>query len=150
MREVQRVAKLTTYRDLDVWQLAVELTVCVYEITQGFPADERFGLTSQMRRAAVSVPSNIAEGYARDHSPDYARFVSISRGSLSELETQLVIAGRLGYVTREDAKHAWELAQRVGMMLNRLRGSLQRHRKPPGKGEKTRPEPGPRTPEPTP
>jgi four helix bundle protein len=91
------------YTDLRVWQLGVDLAVAVYEATRTFPADERFGLTSQLRRAGVSVPSNIAEGNARNSTADYLRFLRLSRGSLAEIKTQLIIAMRLGYLSDETA-----------------------------------------------
>ena len=83
---------------LDVWQDAMQLVELVYAATASFPADERFGLTAQVRRAAVSVPSNIAEGAARRSNPEYQRFLSIARGSLSEMSTQSQIATRLSYM----------------------------------------------------
>ena len=86
------------YRDLRVWQLAMELAVSIYTGTERFPPDERFGLTNQLRRAAVSVPSNIAEGNARNSTADYLRFLRFSRGSLAEIHTQLVLARRLDYL----------------------------------------------------
>jgi len=85
------------HTQLDVWQEAMELVEMVYAFSSRFPAAERFGLTAQIRRAAISIPSNIAEGAARRSSPEYQRFLSIARGSLSELDTQLQIAVRLGY-----------------------------------------------------
>ena len=122
---------LTTYRDLTVWQKATDLVVCAYRLTSGFSEDERFGLTSQARRAAVSIPANIAEGYGRTHRGDYLRHLSVARGSLAELETHLVIAGRLGLVQREDTLETWGLAQEVGKMLNKLIESLKEKSQPP-------------------
>lgn len=98
-----------------------------YTLTKRFPEDERFGLTSQMRRAAVSIPSNIAEGYGRNSRNDYRRFVAIANGSLRELETQLIIAGRQGYIRREDAEAAWQQVQSIGKMLRALMASLGRN-----------------------
>ena len=89
------------HKDLDVWKKSMDLVVKVYQITQMFPDTERYGLTSQMRRAAVSIPSNIAEGAARKGDKELVQFLSISIGSLSELETQYLIAIRLGFVTNE-------------------------------------------------
>ena len=87
---------------LDAWKEAMELVKAVYRVTQNFPKEEMFSLTSQMRRAAISVPSNLAEGAARTSQYEFAQFLSISRGSLSELETQLLIAKDLGYLKHED------------------------------------------------
>ena len=89
---------ITTYKDLIVWQKAIDLTVAVYELTEKFPKEEIYGLTSQMQRAAVSIPANIAEGYGRVHRGDYLQHLSISRGSLAELETHIALAARLGFV----------------------------------------------------
>jgi four helix bundle protein len=86
------------HRDLLAWQRAIDLVKVVYQLTSVFPDSERFGLAAQMRRAAVSVPSNIAEGAARNTTKEYLHFLGIARGSLSELDTQTVIAGELGYV----------------------------------------------------
>lgn len=94
-RAVQR------YQDLAVWQEARLLVREIYVLTRLFPSDERFGLTSQIRRSAISVPSNIAEGYGRGSKNDYSRFLRIARGSLFEIETQLVLGHDLGYITDE-------------------------------------------------
>ncbi len=90
--------EIKTFRDLIAWQRAMELTKLVYRATARMPAGERFGLTSQMRRSAVSIPSNIAEGYARESLDDYLRHLRIARGSHAELQTQLVLAEDLGFV----------------------------------------------------
>ncbi len=89
---------IKSYEDLTAWQMATAACVEIYRASSGFPSDERFGLTSQLRRAAVSVPSNIAEGFGRGSRQDYARFLRVARGSLYEAETQLQIAVRLGYL----------------------------------------------------
>ena len=89
---------INDYRDLDVWKQAMELCETVYGIVRKFPADERYALGDQLRRAVVSIPSNIAEGNGRDSRSEYARFLSIARGSLFEVQTQLDLASRLGYV----------------------------------------------------
>ena len=115
---------IQTYRDLEVWQRAMELTVQIYKITECFPDDERYGLTSQIQRSAVSIPSNIAEGHGRVYRKDYVRHLSIARGSLAEVETQLAIAVRLEFVNRNQALPLWAMAQDVGKMLNRLIQSL--------------------------
>ena len=87
-----------SYKDLIVWQKAMDLVVEVYRLTAKFPADERFGLTIQIRRAAVSVPSNIAEGQGRGPGQDFVRFLNMARGSLQEIDTQLILAVRLGFL----------------------------------------------------
>jgi len=89
---------LSTHKDLDVWKLGIDLVEKIYQITTEFPASEKYGLSSQIRRSAVSIPSNIAEGAARNSNKDYIRFLYISLGSLSELETQLIIAERINYL----------------------------------------------------
>jgi four helix bundle protein len=89
---------IRTFKDLIAWQKAMALARQVYRATTSMPESERFGLTSQMRRASVSVPSNIAEGYARQSRTDYLRFLRMARGSLAELETQLILAEDLGYI----------------------------------------------------
>ena len=116
---------LQNYRELNVWQRAMDLVEAVYQIAGRFPAIERFGLTSQIQRAAVSVPANIAEGYGRAHRGDYLRFLSIARGSLCEVETYLILAQRLKYVPAEDLRPLWIIAQEVGRMLFKLRKSLE-------------------------
>ena len=109
---------------LEVWQEAMELVETVYVTTADFPADERFGLTAQIRRAAVSVPSNIAEGAARRSTLEYQRFLSISRGSLSEMSTQLQIATRLGYMKSTPDIDA--LVDRVFVRLTALMNALKK------------------------
>jgi four helix bundle protein len=117
---------LTNYRDLEVWQAAIDLVETIYKLTKEFPRDERFGFTSQIQRAAVSIPSNIAEGYGRSHRGDYLRHLSVAKGSLAELETQLVVAVRLSFISREQAESAWKLSQRIGGMLFKLISSLKK------------------------
>jgi len=86
------------YRDLKVWQLGVEISLAVYDATEQFPKGEVYGLVSQLRRASVSIPSNIAEGNSRGQTKDFIRFLSIARGSVAEVETQLIIAEKRGYI----------------------------------------------------
>ena len=93
---------MQNHRDLRVWRDGIDLVKQVYEITRQFPEEERFGLIAQMRRAAVSIPSNIAEGAARNSRADFARLVAIARGSVAELETQSIIAVQLGYIREDD------------------------------------------------
>lgn len=113
-----------SFRDLDVWHLGLELAETVYRCTARFPKAELFCLTSQMRRAAVSIPSNIAEGRARNSSREFLHFLSISRGSLAELETQLELAIRLDY-TDSDLQAARTQSDVLGKMLNRLQSSIR-------------------------
>jgi four helix bundle protein len=114
-----------SFRDLAVWQRAVELTLATYELTAAFPDAERFGLTNQLRRAAVSVASNIAEGYGRSTRGEYIQFLGHARGSISEVETQLVIAQALGFGPKEKLQKAEELCSEVGRMLRAMMKSLQ-------------------------
>jgi len=113
------------YRDLKVWQKSMELTLTVYRETQCFPKDEMYGLVSQMRRAAVSIASNIAEGKGRSSDRDFAVFLCHARGSLHELETQAVIAERLGYFHKDAALEIGLLNAEIGKMLNGLIGSIR-------------------------
>ncbi|MCG8584655.1 MAG: four helix bundle protein [Pirellulales bacterium] len=91
---------IESYRELKVWQRGMDIVVSVYQLTKGFPSDERFGLTSQMRRCAASIPANIAEGNVRNTTKDYLRFISIAVGSVAELMTFLLVAQRLGFGDR--------------------------------------------------
>jgi len=114
------------YRDLLVWQKGIVLVKRVYEITGGFPDGERFGLVSQMRRAAVSIPSNIAEGQARRTTGEFVQFLSHAEGSAAELDTQITIATDLGYCTRSDTIDIFALIAELRKMLNALRRRLAR------------------------
>jgi four helix bundle protein len=114
-----------SYRDLLVWQKAMELVIESYRLCRQFPKSELFGLVVQTQRAAVSVPANIAEGHGREHLGDYLRHLSIANGSLMELETHLLIACRLGYLTEAEAKQAFALTSEVGKMLTGLTRSLK-------------------------
>ena len=115
-----------SYRDLNVWQLGIELVQDIYMITQAFPKSEVYGIVSQMRRAAVSVPSNIAEGQQRDSTKDYLRHISISLGSLAELRTLLEISQRLQYTTKQNGTALDRKAEQLGKMLRALQKSLKR------------------------
>ena len=106
-----------SYKDLLVWQRAIEMTLAIYRLTESFPKDERFGLTSQLRRAGVSVASNIAEGYGRLSTGEYKQFLGMSRGSNLEVQTQLVIARELGFGNAEQLEKADGLSQEVARML---------------------------------
>jgi len=114
------MATNSTFQDLRIWQEAMDLTVEVYRITGGFPRHETYGLSSQMRRAAVSVPSNIAEGKGHRSDPEFMRFLLHARGSLLELQTQLLIARRLQYLSDEKADELCRSGDGIGRGLNAL------------------------------
>lgn len=116
--------KASGYRDLIVWQKGMTLVKRVYQITTTFPVDERFGLVTQMRRAAVSVPSNIAEGQARHTTGEFIQFVSHAEGSVAELDTQLILAIELGYCTESEVGDVFQLIVELQKMLNALRRQL--------------------------
>src|SRR6266487_4144641 len=116
--------KVTSYRDLTVWQRAMDLVDLTYEITKAFPKDERFGLTAQLQRCAVSIPSNIAEGHGRHHLGEYLHHLSIANGSLMELETQLMIASRREYLPADQGRTLLESSAEVGRMLAGLSRAL--------------------------
>jgi len=105
------------YRDLIVWQKAMELTVCIYSLTQSFPKQEIYGLSSQMRRASVSIASNIAEGRGRLNPAEFRQVLAMAQGSIYELETQLLIANSLGFARAEAIKEAESIANEVSKML---------------------------------
>ncbi|WP_228768155.1 four helix bundle protein [Limnohabitans sp. DM1] len=117
---------MRNYRDLLAWQVSFELARLVYELTESFPKHEVFGLTAQMRRAAVSIPSNLAEGAGRGGKKDFAHFVTMARASLNELETQLLLAQALGYGELTDAMQ--QHIERLFALLNGLRNSLNAQR----------------------
>jgi four helix bundle protein len=112
------------HKKLDVWQAAMKATKVVYELTQPFPEEEKFGLVSQMRRAAVSIPCNIAEGAARQGKREFRNFVSMAQGSLSELDTQLELAVLLGYLSKEKIEEIEGHLLRIDRMLSGLIRSL--------------------------
>ncbi len=109
---------MENYKDLIVWKRAMELVQAAYQIAKLLPKEESFALSDQIRRSAVSIPSNIAEGYGRHSTKDYARFLSIARGSRYEVETQLLLCVQLGYVKQQDIENAIDLGEEVGKMLN--------------------------------
>ena len=112
------------FRDLRVWQCGMELVEEVYRLTRGFPKEELYGLTSQLRRAAVSIPSNIAEGQTRKHVKEFLQFLSTAQGSLAEVQTQIELAGRLKYLSAEQIEPALERADSLAKQLYALRNSL--------------------------
>lgn len=113
------------YRDLKVWQKAIELVTEIYQHTSAFPKAEMYGITSQIRRSAISIASNIAEGAARESTRDFLRFISIADGSLAELETQLIIAKNLEFLTNDVLLSLEGKTNEIGKMLNGLQKSLQ-------------------------
>jgi len=114
------------YRDLIVWQKAIELTVCIYQLTRSFPKDEIYGLVPQMRRAAVSVPSNIAEGRGRLNVGEFRHFLGMAQGSVYELQTQLLVARRLGMGSDDSLNGAELLSNEVSKMLGAFIQTLNR------------------------
>ena len=118
--------KVSHYQELIAWQKAMALVEEVYIATRTFPREEIYGLTSQLRRAAISVPSNIAEGQGRRTTADFLRHLSIAYGSLLELETQVLIAARLNYLSNEKCNVVLKMAAEVGRLLNGLMSSLRR------------------------
>jgi four helix bundle protein len=121
------MAEIRNYKDLIAWQRAMELVKAVYLASETLPAKERFGLQMQMRRAAVSVPSNIAEGHGRRSRSDYVRFLDIARASPNELETQLLIAVQLRYLSDVATQPAIRLCEEVQRILRGLISSLERY-----------------------
>ena len=115
---------IRSYRDLTVWNTAVQLTLEVYHITESFPQSERFGLTSQLRRAAVSIPSNIAEGHARSTRGEYRNFLSAARGSTIEVEVQLYLAEQIGYVQSPVLIKARSYCDSISRMISGLKRTL--------------------------
>jgi four helix bundle protein len=124
---------IKSFRDLRVWQQGMQLVEDVYELSRMLPRDERFGLTMQMRRAAVSVPSNVAEGFRRWRRQAYCNHISIALGSQGELETQIEVAIRLKYVTTTRASAVTQRVEEVGKMLNGLLRSLEERAEIPRK-----------------
>ncbi len=121
---------MNTFRDLQVWQKSMDMSVQVYEVTSDFPKKEEFGLTSQLRRSAVSIPSNIAEGYGRNHTKDFMRFLQIAQGSVYECQTQLEISFRVRFIQesvfREMDSEYEIIAKMLSSLIRRLSNSEQR------------------------
>ena len=113
-----------SYKDLVVWQKGIQLAKLVYGLTQAFPSEEKFGMVAQMRRAAVSIPSNIAEGQARHTTGEFIQFISHAEGSLAELDTQLILSMELKFCRESAAKPAFRLLSEIRRMLNALRRKL--------------------------
>ena len=123
---IECVSNSDSFRDLKVWQRSMRLVEEVFRVTQSFPADERFGLTAQIRRASVSVPSNIGEGKRRKSQRAFVYHLDVALGSQGEVEVQLEIARRIGLLAEEDYQSLQQHAEEVGKMLNGLIASLER------------------------
>ncbi len=121
---VAEKSKPQGYRDLLVWQKGIALAKMIYQVTEKFPSEEKFGLISQMRRAAVSIPSNLAEGQARHTTGEFVLSISHAEGSLAELETQMILAVELGFATPDKTKICTNAMEELRRMLNSLRRSL--------------------------
>lgn len=116
--------KVKSYRELIVWQRAMEVAVEVYSLVKQLPKEEQFALSSQMRRSAVSIPSNIAEGQARNATKEFVHFLGIANGSKSELETQLMLCTKIGYFSETEIQTTMASLEKVGKMLNALMKNL--------------------------
>ena len=121
---------METHKDLRVWRQSIEMVTSIYLMTQSFPKEEMFGLVSQLRRASVSVPSNIAEGYARGTDKEKLHFLRISSGSMSEVETQLILGLNLGYIDQEKYNELSETVTSVWKQLNSLISSIKKRLTP--------------------
>ena len=117
---------MKTHKDLDVWKISIEMVTMIYQITGNFPKEEMYGLTNQMRRSAVSVPSNIAEGAGRNSSKEFVQFLHFAIGSLSELETQLIIAFNLKYINNEQKQKMDVIMNSIFKMLSGLVQSVKK------------------------
>ena len=113
-----------SYRDLEVWKKGMSLVKDIYQTTARLPDSEKFGLVNQMRRAAVSIPSNIAEGHARSGTGEYKQFISFAMGSIAELETQIILSSNLGYLNGEDGQYLLAQLSEIGKMLRGLSKAL--------------------------
>ncbi len=111
---------MKTYRDLQVWQKAMQLVTSIYSLSKSFPDQELYGLTSQIRRCSVSIPANIAEGYGRNSTQDYLRFLRIANGSLFELQTMLEISYNLNLLAQDKYSHHYEMSREIERMLSSL------------------------------
>ena len=126
MASLRKSVRVRDFEDLLVWQKAVDFIVDIYAETRRFPREEKFGITAQIRDAATSVASNIAEGNGRGTTKDYLRFLATSRGSLYEVRSLLTVSRRLGFLTKERSEVLREEANEIGRMLSGLRSSLRR------------------------
>jgi four helix bundle protein len=117
--------EMKTFRDLLVWQKSMPFVTEIYKVSKSFPKEETFGLTAQLRRSAVSIPSNISEGYGREGVKDYLRFLNIAIASLFELQTQIEIAYNLGYIKKEEFENLYELSREIERMLSSFIRSIK-------------------------
>ncbi|HVA46614.1 MAG TPA: four helix bundle protein [Pirellulales bacterium] len=117
---------LQNYRDLEVWQKAMTLAEECYRVTKMFPKEELFGMTSQIRRAAASIPANIAEGQGRQHTKEFLNFLSVARGSLKEIETHLILSQRVGLMTAQQLEPLLKLTDDISRMMSGLRKTLEK------------------------
>ena len=121
---------VNSYKDLEVWQRSMKLVTSIYGITKLFPKEELYALTNQVRRSAISIPSNIAEGRSKKSTRDFMRFISIAYGSTAELETQLMIGNNLGYITFQKLDPILKELNQIARMLNGLSSGLEKKLKP--------------------
>jgi len=112
--------KIRSYKDLEVWKKSIDIVTKIYKVTNSFPKDEIYSLVSQLRRSAVSIPSNIAEGWGRNKTKEYIQFLRIARGSLLELETQLIISNNLSYLNKQNMDNFLIKIKEINKMLNAL------------------------------
>jgi four helix bundle protein len=112
--------KIRSYKDLEVWKKSIDIVTKIYKVTNSFPKDEIYSLVSQLRRSAVSIPSNIAEGWGRNKTKEYIQFLRIARGSLLELETQLIISNNLSYLNKQNMDNLLIKIKEINKMLNAL------------------------------
>ena len=116
--------EIKSYRDLIAWQKSMDLTLHVYSITETFPNKEMYTMVSQMRRCGISVPSNIAEGHSRNNTGEFKQFLGIAYGSLAELETQVILSNKLGYIDTAKTNEILALASEVGKIINGIKNKL--------------------------
>lgn len=130
--EVAARSSFRSYQDLDVWQMAMSVAEECYRLTADYPRDERYGISSQIRRSAVSIPANIAEGYGRDQTGQHVQFLRVAMGSARELETHLLLSSRLGLASNEQANPIVERCVRISKMLRSLIRALEDQKSIPG------------------
>ena len=124
--KVKVLKNSASYRDLIVWQKAMDLSELVYEATANMPTEEKYGLISQMRRSSVSLPSNIAEGHGRNTDNNFLNFLGVAQGSLKELETQLILCGRLGFIEPGTLGELMSRSEELGRMIYGLMNSVRK------------------------